>query len=70
MAASPDDWVYDPTEDSPFGLAEYKNPNSARNMTITEACNCSKAFCLQKNGHRWEAARLLLPNSEPALLCE
>ena len=46
--SSPDDRVYDPTEDSPFGLAEYKNLHSVRNMTISEACNSSKAFCLQK----------------------
>ena len=42
LAASPDDEVYDSSAKSPLGLVEYKNPYSARNMTLTQACNSSK----------------------------
>ena len=47
IAASPDDRVTDPSATPPLGLAEYKNPYSARNMSLSEACK-SKTFCLQK----------------------
>ena len=53
LAASPDSIVHDPNSDPPLGLAEYKNPYSVRNMTMSQACHSSKSFCLQeevKNG--------------------
>ena len=49
IAASPDDRVTDPSATPPLGLAEYKNPYSARKMSLSEACK-SKTFCLQKDG--------------------
>ena len=48
LAASPDDKVYDPTTTPPWGLAEYKNPHSVKDLTISEACQQSKSFCLNK----------------------
>jgi hypothetical protein len=49
IAASPDDRVQDPTVTPPKGLAEYKNPYSARLMTLLEACSKLKSsFCLEK----------------------
>lgn len=45
LAASPDDKVHDPTATPPWG---YKNPHSARDLTISEACQRSKSFCLEK----------------------
>lgn len=44
LAASVDD---DPTATPPWGLAEYKNPYSAKDLTISEACQRSKSFCLE-----------------------
>ena len=49
MAASPDDRVHDPSVNSHYGLAEYKNPYSVKNMTLSQACQSSKTFCLQVN---------------------
>lgn len=48
MAASPDDHVHDPDSDNPEGLAEYKNPYSARSYTISEACEKLSHFCLER----------------------
>ena len=48
LAASPDDRVSDPDEPHPLGLAEYKNPFAARNLTLPEACAKVKSFCLEK----------------------
>ena len=48
LAASPDDKVHDPSETPPYGLAEYKNPHSAKQLTIPEACQQLKNFCLEK----------------------
>lgn len=48
LAASPDDRIYDPQTSPPHGLAEYKNPSSARDMTIGEACTQVKGFCIKK----------------------
>ena len=47
LAASPDDRVYDPGTSPSCGLAEYKNPYSARQMTIEEACTRVTSFCLE-----------------------
>ena len=49
LAASPDDLVYDAGSSPQWGLAEYKNPHSARNMTLEEACKMP-SFCLQGKG--------------------
>jgi len=46
LAASPDGLVYDPTETSPYGIVEYKNPYSVRNKTLHEAATTKKGFCL------------------------
>lgn len=47
LAATPDGIVHDPNEVShPQGLVEIKNPFSAKDKTVEEACNTS-TFCLQ-----------------------
>jgi len=38
LAASPDGHVFDPSSSPPDGLIELKNPSTAKDMTITEAC--------------------------------
>ena len=48
LATSPDDKVHDPSATPPYGLAEYKNPHSAEQLTIPEACQQLKHFCLEK----------------------
>ena len=49
LAASPDGTVHDPSDASqPLGLVEFKNPPSARDKTLTEACGGSN-FCLQQH---------------------
>lgn len=49
IAASPDDRVHDPESTDSCGLAEYKNPYSARLMTLSEACvKLKSTFCLVK----------------------
>ena len=35
----------------PFGIAEYKNPYSARDLTLHEACHKIKSFCLEMHGN-------------------
>ena len=49
LAASPDGLVYDPLEDPPNGVVEFKNPYSVRNLTLCEAAIKAKGFCLQYN---------------------
>ena len=46
LGASPDGLVHDPTSDPPDGLVEFKNPYTARNMTLDEAVSTVKSFCL------------------------
>lgn len=49
LAASPDEKVHDPsTAASPWGIAEYKNPYTAIDLTLEEACDKVKQFCLEK----------------------
>ena len=48
LAASPDDKVLDPDTAEPTGVVEYKNPYSARDLTLDEACNNLKTFCLER----------------------
>ena len=48
LAASPDDRVQDPDTLQPLGIAEYKNPFSARDLTLSEACDRVKTFCLER----------------------
>jgi hypothetical protein len=50
LGASPDDRVHDPDAAMPNGLAEYKNPYTARDFTILEACEKLASFCLEKQG--------------------
>lgn len=45
LAASPDGLVYDPTENPPHGIVEFKNPYAVRNNTLHEAA-IKKGFCL------------------------
>ena len=53
LAASPDGLVYDPVEDPPNGLVEFKNPYATRNVPLHEATIKTKGFCLQYNSiHR------------------
>ena len=49
LAASPDGLVYDPTENLPHGIVEFKNPYSVRNSTLREAAINKKGFCLVYN---------------------
>lgn len=49
LGASPDDRVTDPNSAISNGLAEYKNPYSARKFTIKEACEKLPNFCLEKS---------------------
>ena len=46
LGASPDRLVHDPASDPPNGLVEFKNPYTARNMTLDEAVSKLKNFCL------------------------
>ena len=48
LAASPDGMVQDPDAPQPMGVVEYKNPFSARDLTLSEACDKVKTFCLKK----------------------
>ena len=48
LAATPDGLVNDPSDTSqPLGLVEIKNPYTARQKTLSEACTGS-GFCLKK----------------------
>ena len=44
LGCSPDNWVVDPDIADPNGVAEYKCPYSAREMTPYEACTSVKNF--------------------------
>lgn len=44
LGCSPDDWVVDPDSEDPNGVAEYKCPYTAREMTPIEACTSIKGF--------------------------
>ena len=46
LAASPDGLVYDPKENPPQGIVEFKNPYSVRNDSLNEAAIAKKGFCL------------------------
>ena len=48
LAASPDGPVYDPTESYPNRVIEFKNPYTARNITLKEATD-KTTFCLEHN---------------------
>lgn len=51
LGCSPDDWVVDPDSEDPNGVAEYKCPYSAREMTPREACSSLKGFfCKLEDG--------------------
>ena len=45
LGASPDGLVYNPVSTEPEGIVEFKNPYSARTMTLQDASQ-SKGFCL------------------------
>ena len=45
LGASPDRLVHNPASDPPDGLVEFKNPYSARDMTIDEAVRKVENFC-------------------------
>ena len=47
LTASPDDKVTDPDAPQPLGIAEYKNPFSVRDLTMSQACD-NKMFCLER----------------------
>lgn len=49
LAATPDGIVTDPSEPSPSGLLEIKNPYQKRSMTLEEACNSGSSFFLKEN---------------------
>ena len=59
LGASPDDKVLDPSASQPLGIAEYKNPYSAKDLTLHEACNTIKAFCLEKQRENAQVAHKL-----------
>ena len=41
--------MHDPTEGPSYGVVEFKNPHSMRNVTLREATIKAKGFCLQYN---------------------
>ena len=47
LAASPDGLVLDPSYTPVEGLVELKNPSSVQDMTISEACESKKGFCIK-----------------------
>ena len=47
LAASPDDKVTGPDAPQPLGIAEYKNPFSVRDLTMSQACD-NEMFCLER----------------------
>ena len=47
LAASPGGRVFDPSSSPPDGLIELKNPSTAKDMTIAEACEKIKGFCIK-----------------------
>ena len=51
LAASPDDKVYDPNAAQSLGVAEYKKPYTARDLTLQEACDTIKLSVWR--GERW-----------------
>ena len=51
LGASPDGLVHVPTSD-PDGLVEFKNPYTARNMTLDEAVSTVKVFVLAMSALR------------------
>ena len=57
LAASPDDRVIDQSSNPQLGLVEYKNPYSARTMTVAEACQKIQSFCLEKKGETYQLKR-------------
>lgn len=57
LAASPDDRVFDQESSPQLGLVEYKNPYAARNMTIADACEKIRSFCLEKKGKVYQLRR-------------
>ena len=48
IAASPDDRAIDSLAAQSRGIVEYKNPFSVRDLTLPEACDQVKSFCLEK----------------------
>ena len=61
LAASPDDRV----QDGDWGLAEYKNPYSARHLTISQACETLKGnFCLAKCTTNGQTSYTLKPRHD------
>ena len=48
LAASQDDKVHDPSATPANLLVEYNNPHSAKPLTVPEACQQLKNFCLEK----------------------
>ena len=61
LAASPDNLVNDPSVDKPNSIVEYKNPYSARDMSLIEAAEQTMDFCLKKG----QDGRLTLNHSHP-----
>ena len=49
LGASPDGLVQDPQHSSSEGIVEFKNPYTARNMTIQDAIKNLKDFCLKQD---------------------
>lgn len=44
LAASPDGLVYDPGEDPPYGVIEFKNPCSVEKILLDEAATKTRGF--------------------------
>ena len=49
LAATPDGWVSDPSDSPPWGLAEFKNLYSYRDLTVKDAITAKKCDCLTFN---------------------
>ena len=48
LAASPDNKVHDSNALQPLDVVEYNNPYAARDLSLHEACNTLKSFCLER----------------------
>jgi len=64
LAASPDGLVLDPSYTPVEGLVELKNPSSVQDMTISEACESKKAFCIKMRQGTGEQTQQLDKNHD------
>ena len=71
LAASPDGLVTDPSAPDPLGLVEFKNPYKFRQMTLRDAANVAKGYCLAEstNGLRLKRSHQYYYQVQAAMFC-